>query len=166
MKTCTMIGPIPENFPWDYLNRECDEQQEYLESMACNLYYLIHNQNISHFIAGSNLGFDLDFAEMLIQIRDNYDENIFVELVLPCKIHYSQWNSEDQKRILKIIQYADKLTYLSDTYQYNYTLSTYKFLIDNSDKIFIYFNKYKKGGIYHTIKYTKSTNKELTIINL
>lgn len=167
-KVCCATGHRPSGFPWDYNNKECSSHQEYIEAMACYVDWFTHKHGYNYFICGGALGVDTDFAETVIEFRDYVYPEIQLEIAVPCKGQEKGWSPENKAKYAEILQKADKVTYVSDVYTPDCMQKRNKFLIDNSDVIFAFWNEsIKTGGTYNTIEYAKKQNKriELFILN-
>ena len=85
-KICCVTGHRPVYFPWNYYDFNCNAHQEYIESMACHVYELIHEEDFNYFICGGAIGVDTDFAETIINMRNREFDYIKLEIAAPCKI--------------------------------------------------------------------------------
>ena len=167
-KVCCVTGHRPSNFPWKYNNKESSCYQEYIEAMTCYIDLYIRKYKFNYFICGGALGVDTDFAEAIIEFRDNVYPEIQLEIAVPYKEQDMNWLPEDKAKYSELLQKADKVTYVSNTYTPGCMMKRNKYMVDNSDTVFAFWNKSKNsGGTYNTIEYAKKQNKflELFILN-
>ena len=167
MKVCCVTGHRPNGFPWNYSDYACDSHQEYLGAMACYVHWFIHKHGYNYFICGGALGVDTDFAEIVIGLRDNVFNDIQLEIAVPCKGQESKWSPKDKSKYAELLQKADKVTYVLDTYAPDCMQKRNKYMVDNSDVVFAFWNESKNsGGTYNTIEYAKKHNKQLELFVL
>lgn len=167
-KVCCVTGHRPSGFPWNYKAFKCAKHQEYLEAMSCYIDYYIKNYGFNYFICGGALGVDTDFAKIVIGLRNTYYDYIKLEIAVPCPEQDKKWNKEDKYIYKKILMEADVVSLISETYTPDCMFKRNKYLVDNSDVVFAFWNCNKKsGGTYNTINYANKINKpvELFILN-
>lgn len=166
-KVCCVTGHRPNNFPWNYKDKESASHQEYIEAMACYIDWYIHKHNVNYFICGGAIGVDTDFAEMIIEFRDKVYSEIQLEIAVPCKEQDKKWLPEDKAKYADILKKADKVTYVSDVYSPACMMKRNKYMVDNSDIVFAFWNENKKtGGTFNTIEYAKKKGKQLELFIL
>lgn len=166
-KTCCVTGHRPSGFPWNYRDTECARHQEYLESMACHIDYYIRKHNVKHFICGGAIGVDTDFAEIVLGLRDNSYDDIKLEIAVPCRDQDKKWTDADKLVYNQILNNADTITFVSETYSPSCMLKRNKYMVDKSNIVFAFWNRNKNsGGTYNTIEYAKKLNKDLKLFIL
>jgi len=166
MKTVCCTGHRPKGFPWDYRNIDCDSHQEYLESLACKIESLIRADGFDYFYSGGAIGADMDFADIVIGLRDNYYPHIKIEIAVPCQNQDLKWIEEDKERYRKILLKSDTVKILSDTYFPACMFERNKYMVDNSDLVIAIWNGEMSGGTFNTITYAKKNNKSIDFIML
>lgn len=90
-KVCCVTGHRPNNFPWNYKDKESASHQEYIEAMACYIDWYIQKHNVNYFICGGAIGVDTDFAEMIIEFRDNVYSEIQLEIVFQSFLQVAEY---------------------------------------------------------------------------
>lgn len=164
---CCVTGHRPKGFPWDYHNTDCDQHLEYLESMVGFVDLLIRKEGVKSFIAGGALGADTDFAETVLDLRDNLYDDVTLEIAVPCKGQDARWSDEDKARYKRILDRADKVTILSDHYTNFCMQKRNEYMVDNSDIVFAFVcRNADHGGTVNCIKYAKRKNKRVDFFYL
>lgn len=165
-KTCCITGHRPKGFPWDYSDEECALTQEYLESLACQIYDLMRKGDFTHFISGGALGVDIDFAEIVIGLRDNTFDDITLELAVPCPNQQKLWSETDKERYSKILEQANIVTNVSDKYTPSCLQKRNEYMVNKSDLVLAFWNGKNKGGTFNTITYATKIGKTIDITHL
>lgn len=120
-----------------------------------------------HIYSGGAIGVDLDFAEAVISIKSDFElYNVKLEIAIPCENQDLIWKKEDKERYKKILSQADIRTLLNKTYSFDCMQQRNKYMVDNADKLLVFWNGEQKGGTWNTLCYAKSRNKEIEIIDL
>lgn len=167
-KICCVTGHRPFHFPWNYNNSYCGAHQEYAESMACHIYQLITKKGFDYFICGGAIGVDSDFAETVIDMRNQEFDHIKLEIAVPCQNQDLKWSNRDKSKYQKLLQAADIVTLVTEKYSRYCMQKRNKYMVDKSDCVFAYWNQnIHNGGTVKTIQYANSKNKhiELFILN-
>ncbi len=111
------------------------------------------------------MGVDLIAAEIVIKLKKQY-ENITLEAAIPCRNQTDKWSFDYVERYKNILEYCDKITYISETYTYNCMLKRNRYMVDNSDVVIAVWNGVSRSGTGATIHYANSKNKETIIISI
>lgn len=161
-KVCCVIGHCPSGFPWDYNDKECDSHQEYIETMSAYIDWYIRKHGFNYFICGSAPGVETDFAETIIEFRDNVYPEIRLEIVAFPKVQ------NKNTKYANLLQKADKVTYISDSETSDSIMNCNKYAVDKACVVFAFWNQNDNDGeVFNTIQYAKKQNKriELFILN-
>lgn len=160
-KICCVIGHYPKDFPWNYDDNDCNSHQEYIEAMSAYTDWFIRKHGFNHFIFGSAPGVDTDFAETIIEFRDNVYPEIQIEIVT-----FPEAQNKNTKHA-NILQKADKVTYVSDNYTPDCMMKRNKYMVDKSDVVFAFWNQNDNDGeVFNTIEYAKKQNKQIELFIL
>ena len=116
---------------------------------------------VRHFICGGALGFDTLAA--LEVIKRKADNDIFLEIAVPCADQSKRWNQGQKKTYDEILSKADKVTVLFEKYVSGCMHFRNAFMVDNSDLIIAYYRGHS-GGTQYTYMYAESRG--LKIINV
>ena len=107
------------------------------------------------FMTGGAIGFDTLAARMVIKLREEYP-HIQLVLALPCLAEEQtlKWTTKQKEEYRQIIDQADDVRILSNTYTDTCMLDRNVYMVDNSSRI-IYYLRYNRGGTKHTVKYAQ-----------
>ena len=96
-------------------------------------------------------------AHVILSLKEQYP---FIKLIVvcPCKNQDLKWNEVDKRVYRDILNSADKVVVLADTYYDGCMQVRNRHLVDNSKYCICYLIR-KRGGTYYTIKYAKSQKK-------
>ena len=119
---------------------------------------------ITNFISGMALGVDLDFAETVLKLRNDFP--ITLECAIPCPNQRLNWDVKDKLRYDSILKRADNVKLVSERYTAECMLKRNRYMVDKSELIIAVFNGIKKGGTWYTINYAKKENKVIVLIEL
>ena len=165
MKTCCLTGHRPKGFPWNYADKNCEENKLYLAALREKIINLISN-DYKHFIAGGALGADSDFAEIIIELRDSVYPDITLEIAVPCPNQDLKWQEVDKQRYKAICNAANSINIISDKFTNFCMQKRNEYMVNHSDFVLIVWNGKEKGGTYNTLKYTQKKKKNYDIIGL
>lgn len=162
-KSCSCTGHRPKGFPYPY---GIDEQKHnaYLQVLKQKIELAITDYGITNFISGMAIGVDMDFAEIIINLRNKYP--ITLECAIPCPNQTYKWNDKDILRYEGITKQADKVTLISERYTPECMLKRNRYMVDKSELVIAVFNGIEKGGTWNTIKNAKCNNKPIEQIDL
>lgn len=143
---------------------KCKEYLTYLKTLENKIKTAIVDYGVTCFISGMALGVDLDFAEIVLNLRKTF--LITLECAIPCPNQTYRWSVRDIKRYKQIIKRADKVTLLSERYTPDCMLKRNRYMIDKSALAIAVFNGIKQGGTWYTIRYAKAKGVRVMTINL
>ena len=164
-KICALTGHRPKGFPWNYRDKDCKEQKEYLKMLEDTIIELIEKDGFNYFISGGAIGADQDFAEIVIKLKKRYP-HIQLEIAVPCPNQDIKWNSSDKERYKRILNNADVINHISTSYSPICMQKRNEYMVDKSDFVIVVWNGKHTGGTYNTLCYIKLLNKPYEIINL
>ncbi len=119
-------------------------------------------QGKTNFISGMAIGFDMICAELVLELKEQYPY-ITLECALPCQDQDAKWNSHVRARYKKILEKADKVRCLYDTYNKECMQERNEYMVNNSSLIIALYDG-KPGGTKKTIEHAKSLGKEVVEI--
>lgn len=121
-------------------------------------------QGVVFFGAGGALGFDMLAEETVLRLKERYP-HIKLILVLPCPPEQQtlKWNLEQRRHYFDILNKADKVRVLADTYTNSCMLDRNRHLVDNSGHLICYLRE-SRGGTHFTVSYAEQ--KRLNIIRI
>lgn len=162
-KICCCTGHRPQKFPFEYGGKG-KEYLTYLNALENKIKTAIAEFGVTHFISGMALGVDLDFAEIVLNLRKTCP--ITLECAVPCPNQTVKWNKKDISRYNRILKKADEVTLVSDAYTPDCMLKRNRYMVDKSDLVIAVFNGERTGGTWYTINYAKQQNKKIGFIDL
>ncbi len=152
-KICSFSGHRPKSLPWGYEEEGCD-YKKFIKSFRTVLIFLIKKDGIEYFISGMALGFDIIAAETILKLKKKHP-NIMLECAIPCLNQCSGWNEKYKKRYDKILEMADKVTYVSNYNYFNGCMQKRnKYMVDKSTHLIALYNG-TAGGTRQTIEMAK-----------
>ncbi|MCI8370462.1 MAG: DUF1273 domain-containing protein [Clostridia bacterium] len=164
-KTCCCTGHRPKGFPFKY---GVDKQKHYayIQALEEKIVLAITEYGITNFISGMAIGADLDFAEIVLNLRDNENYPITLECAIPDVNQTLKWNDKDKNRHYAILQSADEKNYISGRNVADSMLKRNRYMVDKSELVIAVFNGIEKGGTWYTINYAKKKSKIIQLIDL
>ena len=150
-KTACATGYRPMKCPWGYNEQDqrCLEMRDKLKSLVEKSI----TQGYENFISGMALGFDMIFAEVILELKKKYS-NIKLIAALPCKNQYEKWPANQIKRYKSILSKCDSVRCLYDTYNDKCMLERNDYMLNNSSLVFALYDG-KPGGTKYTINKAK-----------
>ncbi len=157
--TCCVTGHRPQGFPFE---RDASNHSfaVYMFELKQKIEYLIKS-GCTQFITGMAEGADLDFAEAVLELKDNYP-NITLTAALP----YPLSSRVKQDRKSEILKAVDTMREVSDHYFKGCMQKRNRYMVDNSDILIAVWNGEERGGTWDTIKYARRQNKKIIYIML
>ena len=163
MKTCCCTGHRPKGFPFAY-GKDIKKHKEYLNALEEKIKLVITEYGVTSFVSGMALGVDLDFAEIVLKLRNDYP--LSLECAIPCPNQTLKWADKDIIRYNKILERADCVTLVSDSYTSDCMLIRNRYMVDKSDIVIAVFNGIETGGTWYTINYAEKKDKQIEVIDL
>ncbi len=119
----------------------------------------LYHKGYRFFGTGGAVGFDTLAAKAVLSLKEKLPE-IKLILVLPCKDQTARWNEMDKTVYADIFSKADKVVFLSETYQRGCMQKRNRHLVDHSSVCVSYLNHFSGGSAY-TVNYAKKQNVEI-----
>ena len=115
-------------------------------------------KGVRFFGVGGAIGYDTIAAHVILLLKEQYP---FIKLIVvcPCKNQDLKWNEVDKRVYRDILNSADKVVVLADTYYDGCMQARNRHLVDNS-KYCICYLEHMHGGTYNTVKYAQKDNKK------
>lgn len=162
-KFCCCTGHRPQGFPFKY-GIDKQKQYAYLQALAKKIELAIIDYGILNFISGMAVGADLDFAEIVLTLREKYP--ITLECAIPCQNQTLKWSDKDKLRYDDILKRADEINLISKRYTPECMLKRNRYMVNKSELVIAVFNGIERGGTWYTINYAKKNNKKIEMIEL
>lgn len=164
-KVCCLIGTPPEDFLWDYSEKNLIEKKYYDIDRFIEIEKLIWH-GYGYFICGCERGADMDFAEDIIYFRTKAYPDVKLEIVLRYPEQAEEYGETEKLRYQEIVSKADKVTVLATRSFQNGVKKKTRYLIDNAEKGLAVWNFKQKGESYQAILYAQKQKKELEFLSL
>ena len=158
--TACSTGYRPQKCPWGFNEQDIrcvnmrHNTKEKVEFSIKNGYQI--------FISGMALGFDMIFAEIVLELKEKYP-HIKLIAALPCKDQYKFWASDQIKRYKYILSLCDNVRCLYDKYNDKCMLERNEYMLKNSSKVIALFDGLA-GGTKSTILKAKKMGLTVEII--
>lgn len=163
-KTCSFTGHRPSGLPWGYREKG-KEFRKFKKELISEIEKAILS-GYKFFISGMAMGVDLISAEIILKLKKKHTY-IKLECALPCLNQTNGWHKSFIKRYNKVLKYADKITYVSNSNYYNGCMQKRnRYLVDNSNLLIAVSNNTVKGGTYQTISYAKNKGNKIIILKV
>ena len=135
-----------------------------MQALAKKIELAIIDYGILNFISGMAVGADLDFAEIVLTLREKYP--ITLECAIPCQNQTLKWSDKDKLRYDDILKRADEINLISKRYTPECMLKRNRYMVNKSELVIAVFNGIERGGTWYTINYAKKNNKKIEMIEL
>lgn len=136
-----------------------------IEEIAQTLYTeleALEKKGISHFLCGGAIGFDMLAGEAVLRLKASYPR-VHLEMILPCANQSARFSNSDQKRYTELIQQADHVLCLNDTYLPGCMYERNRHMVNHSDICVAYLAK-PRGGTWYTVN--RAQEKGIPVLNL
>lgn len=156
MKGCCFTGYRPEKMPF-LLNNGQAEYNEFYNKLKAAIVDAVAD-GFDTFYNGGAVGFDIIAAEIVIELKKEYDIKLY--LALPFPEQADRYRGEWLARYEKIVAACDGKTYACESYfPAGYQMRN-EYMVDNSERVITYFNG-QKGGTANTIRYALRKGKNI-----
>ena len=103
------------------------------------------------FLCGGAVGFDMLAAEAVLEARSRFPA-ITLSLALPYREQSRSWPEREKRRYAAILDAADEIVYVSETYTRFCMMQRNRYLVDHSGLLLCYLTG-MTGGTAYTVKY-------------
>ena len=110
-----------------------------------------------------HIGFDMMAAEAIVSLKRSYPDIILIAAI-PFKGQASRFSFYDRKRYDRLLEVADEVIVLSESYYPRCFLDRDEFMVNNSSKLIGYYDGREKGGTFYTIR--KAMAQNIPIVNV
>ena len=161
MLTCCFTGSRPQNLPW------CDDSDPRCQSLLSKLEAEIKKaieRGYLRFMSGMAIGIDTYAARIVLRLRDEYPTlDIMLEAVIPCPNQDKLWSEIQKKEYARLLEKCDKRTFSSNYYSKYCFQKRNEYMVERSSLV-IAVTDGRNGGTMNTIKYARSKNKKIIIL--
>lgn len=145
-------------------------QDKHYRELYNLLYYFLYLKLFEHdkleCHSGMALGADQVWAQAICRLKQKFPDRIIFVAEIPCPEQAKTWSEESKKIYNNQLKLADNKNVYSDEYTKYCMLVRDRGMVDNADDLIAIYDEDKKtGGTYYTLKYAKSHNKNIYLIN-
>lgn len=134
----------------------------HLEEVKRRLYDTVEGlirEGVTVFLAGGARGFDTLAAQTVLELKERYG-HIRLALLLPCKDQTRGWNREDVMAYNDVLDRADRVKWLSETYYPGCMHTRNRQLVDYAGVCVCYLTA-PTGGTAYTVRYAKKQGRRI-----
>ena len=102
---------------------------------------------VTRFCSGGAMGFDLLAAEFVLEKKKN-GADITLSMILPCRDQASRWPAATRRRYDAVLQNADEVIYISESYDQFCMHLRNRRLVDESDILLCYLVREASGTAF------------------
>ena len=161
-RTCAFTGHRPKKLPWRY--DESDPACILLKEMLAEKIKALADRGVEHFLSGGADGVDLYAAEAVLALREQ-NPTIKLHCILPYRAQADQWPAASKQKYHAVLERADVIAYVSQTYHKDCMLERNRFMTDFAAVLLAVYNGERRGGTAATVRYAKRHGRELFIID-
>ena len=161
---CCCIGQRAQAFASGYRDKTHIFHQKYLQTLEKAIESHVQN-GIRHFVCGASSETALDFAEIVLKMRDKCPD-LQLEIDLAFQYQHVIFSPANQLRYQKILRCADTLLYLFNHQDFCNKAQHDFYMVDNSLYVIAIWNGLQDSELYHTITYACEQGKQVEVIHL
>lgn len=162
---CCVTGHRPAGFPFTRNENDLTFAR-YTKKLSDEIESLLHN-GYSHFITGMAQGADLDFAQSVIVLRNQYEyEGITLEAALPYPVNPAKQLKNCLGTRELVLSECNLKHTVSDHYFRGCMAKRNRYMVDKADLVLAIWNGHESGGTWNTIQYARSKGKPIRYIML
>jgi uncharacterized phage-like protein YoqJ len=129
-------------------------EAEQLTEKAKALILLLIQEGFTEFRVGGAVGFDMIMAELLLRLRDEKKQEIWIISVIPFPSWRAKWSSEEIRRQNVILEKSDEVIFVRQHYCQGIYMIRNRALADGAQVCIAYCNRPKCGTAW-TVRYAK-----------
>ena len=138
-------------------------QREHVKKRLSSAVLDAYGNGIRNFISGFAIGFDMMAAEVVAALKQTHPD-ITLTAAIPFNGQASRFGFYDRKRYDRLLEVADEVIMLSDSYYPRCFLERDEFMVNNASCLIAYYDGREKGGTFYTIR--KATAQNIPIVNV
>ena len=147
--TCCFTGHRPEKLPWG--KNEADRRCVWLKKKLRDAVEAAYEDGKRHFICGMARGCDFYFAEIVLELREQYAD-ITLEAAIPCAEQSVSWARSQRERWDDLVKQCDIQTVLQEHYTSGCMLRRNRYMVDHSSLVIAVYDG-SNGGTRRTLEY-------------
>ena len=126
---CCCIGQRAQDLASGYRDKTHIFHQKYLQTLERAIETHVQN-GVRHFVCGATSEVALDFAEIVLKLRDKYPD-LELEIDLAFQNQYAKFPPAEQLRYQQILERADTLLYLFNQQNFHDKRQHDFYMVDN-----------------------------------
>lgn len=159
---CAFTGHRPQSLSWKY--DETAQECLLLKTTLTKEIEKLIDRNVTEFFSGLAQGVDIWAAQIVLALREK-NPVLKLHCVLPCRDQAQKWEASAQKCRQDILDRANSVICLSESYHDGCMLSRNRYLVDHSSILLAVYNGSWRGGTAMTVRYAKKLSREIIVIN-
>ena len=120
------------------------EHEDSLPGLLSRAIEYAYTAGCRRFLSGGAIGFDTYAARAVMAFRESHSDAKLI-LVLPCRNQSDKWSYSDREEYERILNLADEVIYVSDTYTSTCMRRRNTYLADEADMLITYVNRLNSG---------------------
>ena len=132
-------------------------QREHVKKRLSNAVLDAYGKGIRNFISGFAMGFDMMAAEVVAALKQSHPD-IILTAAIPFNGQASRFSFYDRKRYDILLEVADEVIVLSDSFYPRCFLDRDEFMVNNASSLIAYYDGREKGGTFYTIRKAMAQN--------
>ncbi len=129
------------------------EEREILTEELDRYLLALCDLGCTEFRVGGALGFDTLAAQRVLALRETHPQ-CRLHMILPCRDQEARWPLSDRIAYRQVLERANYVTYVQDTYTKGCMYMRNRALVDGSDLVIAYL-KHDGGGTAYTCRYAQ-----------
>ena len=162
MRSCAFTGHRPKSFSWKYdeTASECLLLKEMLKKEIEKLL----DCGVTDFYSGLAEGVDTWAAQIVLALREK-NPTLKLHCILPCRDQAKKWEASAQKRHQNILEQANSVICLSESYYDGCMLNRNKYLVEHSSILLAVYDGNWRSGTGMTVRYAQKLEREIIRID-
>jgi len=160
VKCCAFTGYRPQKMPWGFDEEDprCADFKKRLKDMILVMIL----EGYRHFISGAAMGTDLWGAEFVLEFKKEFPD-VTLEMAIPFEGQADRWSEEYRLRREEIMDAADRITMISQSYTKHCMFDRNRYMVENADAIIAAYDG-QEGGTRMTVDYAHRMSVPVVVV--
>lgn len=160
--SCAFTGHRPQSFPWKY--DEMAQECLFLKAVLTKEIEKLIDREVIEFFSGLAQGVDIWAAQIVLAQREK-NPILKLHCVLPCRDQAKKWGASAQKCHQNILEQANSVICLSESYYDGCMLNRNRYLVEHSSILLAVYNGSWRSGTGMTVRYAQKLGREIIRID-